>query len=259
VMAGSGATGAADIRAFYGDLALGKPADTVLHEVQCNRIWEIDLFRTLAILLMVIFHLVFDLNNYAGLKIDYMSGFWYWEGKVSALIFIFLAGVSSGFSRNTIKRGIKVLVFAMVITAATYIFYKEQYIQFGVLHFLGTCMFLYPLLKKVNNKALFILAIASALAAIPAKSIMAGTRLFIPVGIRYNGFATLDYYPLLPYISVFMLGTITYKLFYYKKQSLFKFNYENKYISTISRNSLAIYLIHQPVIIAVIFAFKIAF
>lgn len=258
----TGTTGTTETRilidsgSMSGDLSL---SDAVLHEVQYNRIWEIDLFRTIAILLMVIFHLVYDLNDYAGLKINYISGFWYWEGKVSALTFIFLAGISSGFSRNTIKRGIKVLVFAMAITAATYIFNKDQYIQFGVLHFLGTCMLLFPFLKKVNNKALLILAIAAALAAIPAKSIMAGTGLFIPLGIRYNGFATLDYYPLLPYISVFTLGIIAYKLFYYKKKSLFKFGYENKYISAISRNSLAIYLIHQPVIIAVIFALKVIF
>lgn len=252
-------TGSCNVEGVYDNAVVYKPAEIVLQNVQCHRIWEIDLFRTIAIILMVIFHLIFDLNNFAGLKINYMSGFWHWEGKASALLFIFLAGISSGFSRNTVKRGIKVLTFAMVITAATFIFYREQYIRFGILHLLGTCMVLFPLLKKINNEVLFIGAMAAAFAAIPVENITTGTGLFLPVGIMYNGFTTLDYYPLFPYISVFMLGVLVYKLHYYKKQSFLKLDYENKYISIISKKSLAIYLIHQPVLIALIFAVKYIF
>ena len=48
------------------------------------------------------------------------------KGKASALTFIFLAGISSGFSKNTVRRGIKVLVFAMTITLITYIFLENS-------------------------------------------------------------------------------------------------------------------------------------
>lgn len=221
-----------------------------------RRIWEIDLLRAIAIILMVAFHTVFDLNQFVGINIDYLSGFWYWEGKVSALTFIFLAGISSGFSKNSIKRGIKVFSFAMIITIATYIFFREQYIRFGILHFLGIGMILFPLLKKINNILLFIIALIIAIAAIPFNNILAGTSLLIPFGIMYSGFATLDYYPLVPYLSVFILGIIAYKIYYYRNQSLFKFNYKNEYISVLSKNSLTIYLIHQPLIIGMIFLLK---
>jgi len=66
---------------------------------------EIDLLRTVAMILMVVFHLVYDLNEFAGLDVNYWSGFWYWVGRAAAWTFIFLSGISSGFSRNTIKRG----------------------------------------------------------------------------------------------------------------------------------------------------------
>ena len=117
-------------------------------------------------------------------------------------------------------------------------------------------MILFPLLKKMNNLLLLISAAVIAFAAIPLKSILVDTSLLLPFGVMYRGFDTLDYYPLIPYISVFILGILVYKIYYYKKQSLFKFSYENKGISMISTNSLAIYLIHQPIIIATIFAIK---
>jgi len=214
-----------------------------------RRIWEIDFLRAIAIILMVIFHIVYDLNEFVGLDIDYLSGFWYWEGKTSALMFIFFAGISSGFSKNTVKRGIKVLIFAMVITLVTYIFFREQYIRFGILHLLGTSMILFPLLKKMNNILLLITAVFIALAAISIKSTLVDTGLLIPFGVIYRGFATLDYYPISPYLSVFILGILAYKMYYYKGQSIFKFHYKNEYLSMISKNSLAIYLIHQPVLV----------
>ncbi len=217
-----------------------------------RRIWEIDLLRATAIILMIIFHTVVDLNIFAGIDIDYLTGFWYWEGKISALTFIFLAGISSGFSRNSVRRGIKVVAFGMAITLVTYILSKEQYVRFGILHLLGTSMIIFPLLKKMNNVLLLISAAVIALIAIPLKNALVDTSLLLPFGIMYKGFATLDYYPLSPYFSMFILGIIAYKTYYYKKQSLFKSSYENKYITTISKNSLAIYLIHQPVIITII-------
>lgn len=218
-----------------------------------RRIWEIDLLRATAIILMIIFHTVVDLNKFVGIDIDYLSGFWYWEGKASALTFIFLSGISSGFSKNNVRRGVKVIAYGMAITLITYILYKEQYVRFGILHLLGISMILFPLLKKMNNMLLFISAAVIALVAIPLKNILANTSLLLPLGVMYREFATLDYYPLSPYLSMFILGIIAYKMYYYKKHSLFKFGYENKYITAISKNSLAIYLIHQPVIIATIF------
>ncbi|MDD2233983.1 MAG: heparan-alpha-glucosaminide N-acetyltransferase [Desulfitobacteriaceae bacterium] len=217
-----------------------------------RRIWELDLLRTLAIILMITFHTVFDLNNYVGINIKYQSGFWFWEGKISALLFIFLAGISSGFSKGTVRRGIKVFLFGMAITLVTYILFGEQYTRFGILHLLGVGMALFPVLKRINNIFLFLMTVIFAFAAIPVKHVLAETGLLLPFGIMYSGFATLDYYPLVPYLSVFILGVLVYKLFYYKRQSIFTFDYKNKYLSLISRNSLAIYLIHQPIIIALI-------
>ncbi|WP_312355453.1 heparan-alpha-glucosaminide N-acetyltransferase domain-containing protein, partial [Aminipila sp.] len=125
-----------------------------------RRIWEIDFLRAIAVILMVTFHVIFDLKEFAGIAINYQSGLWYWVGKISALMFLFLAGISSGFSKNSVKRGIKIFIFAVAITFVTYIFFREQYIRFGMLHLLGVGMILFPLFKRMNNILLIISAAA---------------------------------------------------------------------------------------------------
>lgn len=49
-----------------------------------------------------------------------------------------------------------------------------------------------------------------------------------------------------------MMGVSVYKIFYRNKQSLFKIKSENELVTNISKNSLSIYLIHQPAIIGAI-------
>lgn len=221
-----------------------------------KRIWEIDFFRATAIILMVIFHTLVDLNQFVGVDNNYLSGFWYWEGKAAALIFIFLAGISSGFSKDNLIRGGRVLAYGMLITLFTYIFVREQYIRFGILHFLGVSMILFPFFKRLNNSILLILAALISLAALPIDKVTVNTGLLLPFGVMYGGFATLDYYPFIPYFSVFILGILAYKKYYFQERSIVKFSCENKYITTLSKYSLVIYLVHQPVIISMIFIYK---
>lgn len=226
------------------------------HNFGNGRIIEIDFLRTLAIVLMIIFHIVYDLNAFVGIDINYQSGFWYWEGKIAALIFITISGISSGFSRAPIKRGLKVLGYGMIITLVTYMLFREQYVRFGILHLLGTGMILFPIFKKINMWILLLLSIAVFLTRSILAELLATTSLFIPFGIMYEGFSSIDYYPIFPYISFFILGVLAYKIFYYKGKSLLNINYENRVITIISKNSLIIYLIHQPIILLNIYIFK---
>lgn len=54
-----------------------------------NRVWEIDLLRTLAIIFMVAFHIVVDLNKLVGININYLSGFWSCLFSLSFIVIIF--------------------------------------------------------------------------------------------------------------------------------------------------------------------------
>ena len=223
-----------------------------------RRIFEIDLLRAIAIILMIIFHIIYDLNEFVGIHINYQTGFWYWLGRIAAFIFIFISGISSGFSKNSTKRGVKVLVFAFAITIVTYVLIKEQYIRFGILHLLGTGMIMFPLLKRLNNYILLFLSVIIIFISSIFNSILVNTSILLPLGIMYGGFSTVDYYPIFPYLSAFIIGVIFYKNYYEHKQSIFKHNYENHFLIIISKNSLLIYLIHQPIIIGIIILIRYA-
>jgi uncharacterized membrane protein len=224
-----------------------------------NRILEIDLLRVAAILLMVVFHFVYDLNEFAGIDIDYDSTFWFSIGKAAALLFIFVSGISSCLGRNSTKRGLTVLGFGVLISVVTYFFDSREYVRFGILHFLGVSILLSYFLKKMNKPCLFILSIATLLIGFWANMIQVATFLLLPFGFMYSGFSTMDYYPLFPYLAVFIFGIFAYKMFYERGKSFIKREYNLKTVRFISKHSLVIYLVHQPILLGVIIICKMLF
>ena len=56
------------------------------------RLWEMDALRGVAILMMVLYHLLFDLSALGGFPIDVFTGFWRLEARATASLFITLAG-----------------------------------------------------------------------------------------------------------------------------------------------------------------------
>lgn len=218
---------------------------------------ELDVLRAGAIVLMVLFHLVYDLKEFAGVSINYQSPFWFFVGKASALLFIFLSGLSSGFSRSPVRRGVKVLFYGMVITVVTYLFMKDEYVRFGILHFLGVTMIMSPLLARLSSWTLWGLVASSAVLGFWFKVQVLKTSLLVPFGLMYDGFGSIDYYPLFPYLSVTLLGILAYRYFYAQRtEPRLSFQLNSERIKWLSRNSLGIYLVHQPVLLLVIFIIK---
>ena len=221
-----------------------------------KRIWEIDLLRAAAIVLMTAFHTVYDLNVFLGMDIVWHRGFWFWVGKASALIFIFISGISSGLGSKTVKRGLLVLGLGLGISAVTYFVLGDEYLRFGILHFLGACMLLSPALRKLPAWGLALLALTVACLARTVEEMTVSTFLLLPLGFKYAGFSSADYYPLIPYLAVFTLGIIAYKLYYYQRRSLFNFQAQSSIIAFLSRNSLLIYVVHQPLILGLLLLCK---
>ena len=215
---------------------------------------EIDVLRAIAIVLMVLFHFVYDLKEFAGVSIDYQSPFWFFIGKASALLFIFISGLSSGFSSSPVRRGLKVLFYGMCITVVTYLFMKDEYVRFGILHFLGVSMILSPLLFRLSSWTLLGLAGSSAVLGFWFKDQLLNTSLLLPFGLMYFGFGSMDYYPLFPYLAATILGVLAYRHLYAQRtEPLFRFQLNSRWIKWLSRNSLGIYLVHQPILLLIIF------
>lgn len=224
-------------------------------EQQKQRIELMDAARGLSIFLMVFHHFFYDLWVFAGAPRWLFHNFLFDPLQIFfAGLFILLSGVSSNFSRSNVKRGLKTLGIALVITLVTY--FMDMVIVFGILHLLGTCMLLYGLTEK------FWRALHERLPwAIPAFSLagILATARFVHgyptttphlwmFGLVTPDFASADYFPLLPWMFVFLLGTWAGK--YVREGRLPRWFYETKvpFFPTLGRNSLLIYVVHQPVL-----------
>lgn len=225
-----------------------------------NRIWELDFFRGIALLFMVYFHIVFNLNEFYGYPVAYLTGVNFYIGKASVILFMVVSGISCRFSRHIIKNALKILGIAMGITLVTHgvdyfavnVFHTQSPyigIKFGILHFFGISMLLYPLLVKINRYVLLALGGAIiALGQVTVRMTVAHDYLF-PLGIISSNFYSSDFYSLVPWLGVFIIGMVLGDFLYREKKSIFKFSMGDNPISAAGRNTLLIYVLHQPVII----------
>jgi uncharacterized membrane protein len=218
-----------------------------------KRVWEIDFLRGIALILMIIFHIAWDLNEFYNFPIEYSSGYMYCVGKAAAFLFIVITGISCTFSKNNFKRAIKILLVAMGITAATFIYDNETFIIFGILHFLGISILLYPLIEKRNKVFLLLFGTIVIIAGQILLTIPMTHNFFLPFGLTSPDYYPLDYFPLLPYFGLFLYGVFLAKVFYPIKRSIFNFELPKNPISFFGKHTLVIYVLHQPIILAVLY------
>lgn len=217
-----------------------------------NRIGEIDFARGLAIILMMIFHFIVDLRDFYGYNLEYLQGFWYIEGKLSAILFILLCGISSTLSQNSVRHGIIVLTWGMVLTVITYAYNANFYIRFGILHFLGISLLFTNLMRRLTTVWLILLTMLSIFIGLIFSGRFTDCPYLFPLGLQTNTFASLDFYPLFPWFGIFLIGMATGKRFYPHKKSLHSLH-PPKVIAWLGQHSLAIYLVHQPILLALLY------
>lgn len=226
------------------------------------RIWELDAFRGICIIGVVIVHAVYDMTVIFGADF-HVPQFYYFIKDYGSVLFILLSGVCVTIGKNSIKRGAVVLGFGLGITLVMAVLTHIDpssfgNVYFGILHLLGACMLAYPLFKKLPLWAASLLAIVCVLAGFYFKTLRTEdiTPLVI-LGIKNYGFFNVDYFPVFPNIGYFLIGSVIGRTLYKSKQSLLpRFPCENpicRFFIGCGRHSLWIYLIHQPVVYAVLF------
>ena len=223
-----------------------------------KRIWELDVFRGICILGVVAVHFIYDLVElYRIVDWEYPLLFSIvknWGG----MLFVLLSGICVTLGRHSIRRGLIVIGCGMGITAVTFGMYKFGFdksimIYFGVLHCLGTCMVLWSIFKKCPYWLLVILGIAMFVAGLYLRThILVDHNWLIPLGFMPPRFYSSDYFPLFPNLGVFLLGAVLGRTVYGKKESLLPMVSEKnvlvRFFSFCGRQSLLIYLAHQPIL-----------
>ena len=130
-----------------------------------NRIWELDFFRGVSVLLVAVEHALWDFGrgfpSWENCGSDFLEllhdvGNTYLTGDLRALwrpaflfIFFFTSGLCTAFSRNNFMRGVRLTIVAASISIITYfaneIFDSYVFSLFGVLHCMAVIILLYSL------------------------------------------------------------------------------------------------------------------
>lgn len=238
-----------------------------------TRYLELDLLRSLAVVLMVFFHVLVDLKFFYGWEVALSTGGWWLLARSIAITFQVLVGIGFviSYDRATkkglrgarlylkyLRRGAVILAAASLVTGATRFLIPDFYIRFGILHLIGASTLLLPLFVRLREWNLL-----TGLFVIGVGNIVFGTRvdtaLLLPLGFVPHRFASLDYFPMLPWMGVILLGMgIGYFLYIrhieWRRHVEFLSYYagRNACATFPGRHALLIYLLHQPLTFAVL-------
>lgn len=221
-----------------------------------ERIWEIDALRGFLIVCMVIVHFVIGAQMFFPL---FTLPVWLEAIMMRAgTLFVIVSGLSATLGTRTVRRGIIVFCCGLGLQLACYlavllgIFGSEMVIRFGVLHLLGVSMMLWPLVKDAKPWQLLIAAAIIIGLGYWFETFYVTPKFLFAFGLITRDFGSGDFYPLFPEFGWFLVGGALGKLLYAEKKSLLPTVNGNcaplRFLRFCGRNSLAIYLVHLPLI-----------
>jgi len=238
-----------------------------------KRICVLDELRGVAVIAMVLYHTVYSMAFVFNLPFSYpiMKAVQPYQ-PIIPIVFITLCGISCSFSRNNLKRGIILLGISITVTLVTALILPSQLIVFGILHFLSIAIIIYAVLSKPISKIpvtfgllfsiiLFILTYNIPRGYIGFDSLVIFELpeqlyqfypLFI-IGLPSIDFYSADYFPVIPYIFLCISGVFCGR--FIAAKGVPKWTYK-KYcppLDFVGRHALIIYILHQPIIIGILF------
>jgi uncharacterized membrane protein len=243
-----------------------------------SRFDSLDALRGVAILAMVFYHGMYDVCDIFGYKLAIFNYLTLLEPPFAGL-FILLSGVSSRFSHSNVKRGFRVLLLGLVVSAVTIIFMPSQGIYFGILHFMGVAILIFALVRpavdKIPAKAalilwalLFIITFTmpvTHIIGIPGlfgftlPAVLQNTPNLYPLGFPDANFFSADYFPIIPWLFLFLFGTVIGIPIKERKLPEKFYTAKIPFLAAAGRNTLIIYVVHQPIIYGLLYLlFKIA-
>lgn len=235
-------------------------------EVPGLRYRLLDMIRTLALVNMVAYHAMWNWANLVGGAPGwYSSAAGYIWQQCICWTFILLSGFCLPLGSHGLRRGLTVFAAGALVTAVTTVVMPEQRIVFGVLTLLGSCMLImYPLKKPLAKLPPAAGLLVSAALFFLTRNIGRGSLGFedfnilaLPdwlyknyltayIGFPPPWFSSTDYFPVFPWIFLFMAGYFLFLIFQKRDWLRFLNRGGSDVLTWPGRHSLVIYLLHQP-------------
>jgi uncharacterized membrane protein len=229
-----------------------------------KRIHAIDIARGVALIAMASYHFTWDLELFGYVERGLTAvGGWRLYARCIAGSFLFLVGVSLVLAHGKgirwpsfWRRWIMVAGAAALITLATWFAMPDAFIYFGILHeialasLLGLAFLRVPPLVTLGAAAIFILA----------RNVL-DSDIFNSPAWWWLGLSTAyprsnDFVPLFPWFGMVLIGIGAARLAQgaglFEKLRLWRPPSWLNPLDFVGRHSLAFYLIHQPVLISLV-------
>lgn len=234
-----------------------------------HRLGLLDSVRGLTLISMILYHAAWDAVYLLGADWSWYNGemAYIWQQSI-CWTFILLSGFCIPFSRKPLTRGLIVFACGALVTLVTCFVVPDQRVIFGVLTLIGSCMILLGILDGYLRHlgGTEIMAV-SGLLFIITRCINEGflgiwrlNLIQLPAGIYANlvtaylgfpfkGFWSTDYFPILPWIFLYLFGYGFHQ--FLRERGLLRGDFWKTRIpglDFLGRHSLLIYLLHQPLL-----------
>lgn len=223
-----------------------------------GRIAVFDTLRGLTIISMVLFHATYDIAYIYGVALPWFTTGPFqdiWRCSIS-WIFLALAGWMTSLSRNNLKRGAVYAAAAFLVFVATTVASVDAAVNFGILFCMAGCTLIYTAMRPLINRINPVLGVLAALAlfaltyGIPRHDYAIEGLAWL--GFPSPAFTSGDYYPLLPYLFMYLAGAFGARVLQTYVHGGYPTWMQRDWcppLSAIGRHSLVIYLAHQPLLI----------
>lgn len=233
-----------------------------------NRIYWLDISRAIFIAGMICYHFYWDLR-YFHLVItnpfyEHLSSAF---AHIIASGFLFITGFSLTISFNDrplnigfYRRLFKISIAAILTTYVSYRIFPQDFIYFGILHEIVFSSIIVAILKEtpffIDGLLSFAIVCASYL-ALPA---LPYVNLWPYLGLSRDIQASVDFVPIFPWTALPLLGSAAAKLYRNQKRNKTKTapsSNTSTLINILNKYSLAIYLLHQPILFGMMLYYNI--
>ena len=213
---------------------------------------SLDLMRGVAIIMMVAFHFIYDLNSFGFTDIPLFT---HWAGTAWRIFIVFLFLSAVGISlviahsktlklKKFIKRQIYLGIAALIVSAGTYVMFPDGWVYFGILHLIWVSSLIAIFFINLPKTSLLIAVIILISSILGQLNFSIISNIFEP----YLPLSSIDYYPLFPWLSFVFIGIYLGHYPHYQKVFTFRLNW----LEVIGKHALIIYLTHQIVLFSAV-------
>lgn len=234
-----------------------RPVDMACPE----RFDRLDALRGVAIVWMAVFHFCFDLNYFGFIRQNfYTDPTWTLQRVCIVSLFLFCAGLSLAVALHQgqtwprfWRRWAQIAGCALLVSAGSALMFPHSWISFGILHGIALMLVVARLLAPLRGWLWLAGAVAVALPQFVQHGFF-DTRWTNWVGLVTRKPVTEDYAPLLPWLGVVLWGLAAGRwVLAHRRQWLAgALPAALAPLALLGRWSLSFYMLHQPVLIGVL-------